>query len=129
MPESRYSVEGQAFTQEVRKRAHAADIATLDLSMPPEAVDAVLAKWVAVLVLLMLVAAFSAVSSGRGSVGLAGDLAAGRTSLDGVGQARDHGRARCNPYLLRNFPDRNGISRHFQHGSAFRDCRGEGAVG
>ena len=60
--------------------------------------------------------------------GARGRFAAGRTSPDGVGQARDHGRAR-QPLPVAEFPDRNGISRHFQHGSAFRDRRGEGAVG
>ena len=101
MPESRYSVEGQAFTQEVRKRAHAADIATLDPSMPPEAVDAVLAKLQSCSG--YAVAAFSAVSSGRGSVGLAGDLPRAVQALTASGKPVIMV-ALGNPYLLRNFP-------------------------
>ena len=126
MPESRYSVEGQAFMQEVRKRAHAAEVTTLDPSMAPEAIDAALAKLQSCP--SYAVAAFSAVSSGRGSVGLAGDLPRAVQALTASGKPVSYGRA-GQPLSVAEFSQRNGISCHFQHRSALRNCRGEGAVG
>jgi beta-N-acetylhexosaminidase len=102
MPESRYSVEGQAFTQEVRKRARGASVVTLDSSMQAEAVDGVLAKLQGCS--NYAVAAFSAVTSGRGSVGLAGDLPRAMELLTGSGKPVTLV-ALGNPYLLRNFPN------------------------
>ena len=102
MPESRYSVEGQAFTQEVRKRAKGASLTSLDASMPPETVDAALASLASCS--NYAVAAFSAVTSGRGSVGLAGELPRAIESLTGTGKPVVL-IALGNPYLLRNFPN------------------------
>jgi beta-N-acetylhexosaminidase len=100
LPESRYSVEGQSFTQEVRKRARTAQVATLDPSMQPEAVDAILAKLQGCT--SYAIAAFSAVSSGRGAVGLAGDLPRAVQTLTASGKPVTMV-ALGNPYLLRNF--------------------------
>jgi beta-N-acetylhexosaminidase len=100
MPETRYSAEGQAFTQEVRKRAPGATVASVDPSMQPEVVDAALAKLQSCPA--YVIAAYSSVMSGRGAVGLAGDLPRA------VGTLAASGRpvifvAMGDPYLLRNF--------------------------
>jgi beta-N-acetylhexosaminidase len=102
MPESRYSAEGQVFMQEVRKRARAALVAALDPSMQQEAVDAVLAKLQSCS--SYAIAAFSSVSSGRGSVGLTGDLPHAMQALMAAGKPVVM-IALGNPYLLRNFPN------------------------
>jgi beta-N-acetylhexosaminidase len=102
MPEGRYSVEGQAFTQEVRKRSRAASVTTLDSSMQPEAIDASLAKLQSCPA--YAVAAFSAVTSGRGSVGLAGELPRVVSALIASGKPVAL-IALGNPYLLRGFPE------------------------
>jgi beta-N-acetylhexosaminidase len=102
MPESRYSAEGQVFAQEVRKRARGAVVTALDSSMQPEAIDAVLAKLQSCS--SYAVAAFSAVSSGRGSVGLTGDLPRAAQALIARGKPVIM-IALGNPYLLRNFPN------------------------
>jgi beta-N-acetylhexosaminidase len=102
MPESRYAAEGQVFTQEVRKRVRGAAMATIDPSMQAEAVDAALAKLQSCS--SYAVAAFSAVSSGRGSVGLAGDLPRAMQTLTAAGKPVIL-IALGNPYLLRNFPN------------------------
>lgn len=101
MPETRYSTEGQTFTQEVRKRARTASITTLDPSMAPEAVDAALATLQGCST--YAVAAYSAVTSGRGAVGLAGELPRAIGSLNASGKPVIL-IALGNPYLLRNFP-------------------------
>ncbi len=101
MPESRYSVEGQAFNIEVRKRSAAAPITSIDSSMPAETVDAALAKLQGCP--QYLIAAFSSVASGRGSVGLAGELPRAIESLTATGKPVTLV-ALGNPYLLRNFP-------------------------
>lgn len=100
MPETRYSVEGQAFTREIRNRARGASITLLDSSMPPEGIDAELAKLQACS--LYAIAAFSSVTSGRGSVGLAGDLPRAVETLAASGKPAIL-IALGNPYLLRNF--------------------------
>jgi beta-N-acetylhexosaminidase len=102
LPESRYAVEGQAFTQEVRKRERTASITNLDPSMSPEAVDAALARLQSCPA--FVIAAFSAVASGRGSVGLAGELPRAVTVLAGTGKPVTLV-ALGNPYLLRSFPN------------------------
>ncbi|HEX3877207.1 MAG TPA: glycoside hydrolase family 3 N-terminal domain-containing protein [Bryobacteraceae bacterium] len=102
MPESRYSVEGQVFTQEVRKRAHSANITSLDPSMPSQTVDAALAKLESCSA--FTIAAFSAVMSGRGSVGLSGDLPRALESMISSGKPVTMV-ALGNPYLMRNFPN------------------------
>ena len=101
MPESRYAVEGQTFTQEVHKRWRAATVGTLDSSMSLEAIDAALAKMQDCS--SFVIAAFSAVTSGRGAVGLAGELPHAMEALTAAGKPVTL-IALGNPYLLRNFP-------------------------
>ncbi len=102
MPEGRYSTEGQVFTQEIRKRARGASIMQADSSMPPEAVDAAIAKLQTCE--SFVVAAFSSVNSGSGSVGLSGDLPHALESLIASGKPVTLV-ALGNPYLLRSFPN------------------------
>jgi beta-N-acetylhexosaminidase len=102
MPEGRYSTEGQAFTQEIRKRAGGASIMQADPSMPLETLDAAIAKLQACD--NFAVAAFSAVNSGSGSVGLGGELPHVIQSLIATGKPVTLV-ALGNPYLLRNFPN------------------------
>jgi beta-N-acetylhexosaminidase len=101
MPESRYSVEGQAFNIEVRKRAATALMMSIDSSMSAEAVSSALAKMQDCP--QYVIAAFSSVASGRGSVGLAGELPHAIDSLSNTGKPITLV-ALGNPYLLRNFP-------------------------
>jgi beta-N-acetylhexosaminidase len=101
MPESRYAVEGQTFTQEVHKRWRAATVSTLDSSMSLEAIDAAVAKMESCS--SFVIAAFSAVTSGRGAVGLAGELPHAMETLTAAGKPVTL-IALGNPYLLRNFP-------------------------
>ena len=102
MAEGRYSSEGQAFTQEVRKRAPKAPVAALDPSMSrPDIEDAVgklpaCAEYV--------VAAFASVSAYRGSVALAGELPSVVEALLAKGKPLALV-SLGNPYLLRGFPD------------------------
>ena len=70
--------------------------------MQPEAIDLALAKLQSCS--SYAIAAFSAVSSGRGSVGLAGDLPRAVQSLTAAGKPVIL-IALGNPYLLRNFPE------------------------
>ena len=100
MPETRYSVEGFAFTQEVRKRAPTATIASFDPSTQPEAIDAGLANLQSCP--MYVIAAYSSVMSGRGAVGLAGELPRAVQTLAGAGKPVVLA-AMGNPYLLRNF--------------------------
>ena len=101
MVENRYSAEGQAFTQEVRKRLPKAALAALDPSMPRPVMEEALGKLPACD--SYAVAAFAAVSAGRGSVGLAGDLPHVVETLAASGKPVALV-ALGNPYLLRNFP-------------------------
>ena len=100
--EGRYSSEGQAFAQEVRKRAPRAALATLDPSMSSQDIDEALQKLP--VCENYVVAAFSTVTSGRGSVGLGGELgpALERVMAGGKPVALV---ALGNPYLLRSFPN------------------------
>jgi beta-N-acetylhexosaminidase len=101
LPESRYSTEGQVFAQEVRKRLTKASLATLDPSMSRMDIDDALGKLTGCE--SYVVAAFSSVTSGRGSVGLGGELAPALESLMAAGKPVALV-ALGNPYLLRNFP-------------------------
>jgi len=100
--EGRYSSEGQAFTQEVRKRLPRAALATLDPSLSRQDVDEALQKLP--VCESYVVAAFSTVTSGRGSVGLGGELAPTLESVMATGKPVALV-ALGNPYLLRNFPN------------------------
>ena len=101
MPGSRYSSEGQVFTQEIRKRAHDETVTSLDPSMPTTTIDASLAKLESCV--SYTVAAFAPVTSGRGSVGLGGELPRALEALTSSGKPVTLV-ALGNPYLLRNFP-------------------------
>jgi beta-N-acetylhexosaminidase len=101
MPESRYSAEGHILTQEIRKRAHAASMMQADPSMTRDTLDEALAKLQTCDT--YVVAAFSSVSPGSGSVGLSGDLPHVIETLIASGKPVTLV-ALGNPYLLRNFP-------------------------
>jgi beta-N-acetylhexosaminidase len=101
MVENRYSSDGQVFTQEVRKRAPRAALASLDSSMSREALDDAIRGLPACQT--YVVAAFATVSAYRGSVGLAGELPHAVETLIASGQPVALV-ALGNPYLLRNFP-------------------------
>jgi beta-N-acetylhexosaminidase len=101
MVENRYSSDGQVFTQEVRKRAPRAALASLDSSMSREALEDAIRGLPACQ--SYVVAAFATVSAYRGSVGLAGELPHAVETL--IASAQPVALvALGNPYLLRNFP-------------------------
>jgi beta-N-acetylhexosaminidase len=102
MPETRYTAQGQAFTQEVRKRQPKAALATVDPSMPRQVVDNALAQLTSCE--SYVVAAFASVSAYRGSVGLAGELPQAVSALEATHKPVTLV-ALGNPYLLRNFPN------------------------
>jgi beta-N-acetylhexosaminidase len=102
MPESRYSSEGQIFTQELRKRAPRAPLVTLDPGMPWEQVDDLLGTLAGCPD--YAVAAFASVNAYRGTVGLAGELPHALETISAAGKPVALV-ALGNPYLLRNFPD------------------------
>ena len=101
MPETRYSTEGQVFTQEIRQRGRAS-LTTLDPSMSRPDLDAVLGRLSSCQ--SYAVAAFSTVSAYRGSLGLGGDLPYVVQTLASSGKPVALV-ALGNPYLLRNFPN------------------------
>jgi beta-N-acetylhexosaminidase len=107
MSEGRYSTEGQTFTQEVRKRLRDAALAALDPSMTRADVDEALHKLPACE--NYAVAAFASVTSGRGSVGLAGELPQAVETLLAT-KLPVALIALGNPYLLRSFP---GLAAYF----------------
>jgi len=101
MVENRYSTDGLVFTQEVRKRARGAAIASLDASMSRDTLDDAIHKLPACQ--SYAVAAFATVSAYRGSVGLPGELPHAVETLAASGKPVALV-ALGNPYLLRNFP-------------------------
>jgi beta-N-acetylhexosaminidase len=101
MVENRYSSDGQVFTQEVRRRAPSAAVASLDASMPRDALEDALRGLPACQ--SYAVAAFATVAAYRGSVGLAGELPHALETLIASGQPVALV-ALGNPYLLRTFP-------------------------
>jgi beta-N-acetylhexosaminidase len=103
MAENHYGTEGQLFAQEIRKRAPRAALTSLDPSMSREGIDQALAPRLAECD-VFAVAAFSSVSSGRGAVGLAGDLPHAVETIVASGKPVAMA-ALGNPYLLRNFPE------------------------
>ncbi|MGO9258563.1 MAG: glycoside hydrolase family 3 N-terminal domain-containing protein [Bryobacteraceae bacterium] len=100
MPESRYTAQGQMFTQQLHRRVPRLEMATLDPSMPREQIDEVLGHLSGCQ--SYAVAAFSAVSENRGSVGLAGELPHAMETIAAAGKPVALV-ALGNPYLLRNF--------------------------
>jgi len=101
MPESRYSMEGQVFTAQLRRRVPHPALVTLDPSMPADQIDQALGGLSGCQ--SYAVAAFSSVSELRGSVGLAGELPHAMETIAGTGKPVALV-ALGNPYLLRSFP-------------------------
>jgi beta-N-acetylhexosaminidase len=102
MPETRYTAQGQAFTQEVHQRAPKAALATVDPSMPRQVVDDALGQLAPCE--SYVVAAFASVVAGRGALGLAGELPHAMEAIEATHKPVTLV-ALGNPYLLRNFPD------------------------
>jgi beta-N-acetylhexosaminidase len=101
MPETRFSSEGQAFTQELRKTAALAQVATWDPGLSRQQLDDAMGKLTGCE--SYVVAAFTSVGAYRGTVGMLGGelphalevmMASGKPiALIALG----------NPYVLRNF--------------------------
>jgi beta-N-acetylhexosaminidase len=102
LPETRYSSQGQVFAQEVRKRQPGAALLNLDPTMPLAGLNDAVAALSACP--SYVVAAYSTVSVGTGSVGLGGDLPALVRNLTASGKPVTL-IALGNPYLLRDFPN------------------------
>jgi len=101
MSDSRYSPEGLVFAQELRKRGRI-NPAALDPSLSHQDMDDAIHRLPASCT-AYVVAAFAPVTSGRGSVGLAGELP--RAMEDIISQGKPVALvALGNPYLLRSFP-------------------------
>ena len=101
MAESRTSVGGQVFAQEVRKRVAHAALATLDPSMARQDLDDALGKFTGCQ--NYVVAAFASVGANRGTVGLTGELPHALETIAAAGKPVVLA-ALGNPYLLRDFP-------------------------
>jgi beta-N-acetylhexosaminidase len=101
MPGSRYSSEGQVFTQEVRRRAPRAQLLAMDPSMPLQQVDETIGRLQGCEA--YAVAAFAAVTASRGSVGLGGELPHAIETVSAGGKPVILV-ALGSPYLLRSFP-------------------------
>ncbi len=101
MPESRYSVQGQVFTEEVRRRLPKAAMANLDPSMTGPQIDEALARFNNCQSYAL--AAFASVTAYRGSIGLAGELGHAVEAVSATGKPVILV-ALGNPYLLRSFP-------------------------
>ena len=95
LAESRYSTEGQAWMQEVRRRDKGVQITWLDPAMPLPSPDASCESFV--------VAAFASVSAYTGDVALRGEYPKLIEALAGTGKPVLLV-ALGNPYLLRSFP-------------------------
>ncbi len=102
MSEGRYSTAGQVFTQEVRKRAPHALQSSIDPSMSRQDVEDAISHVKGCDV--YAVAAYASVTSGRGSVGLSGELPYAMELLQGSGKPVILV-ALGSPYLLHNFPN------------------------
>jgi beta-N-acetylhexosaminidase len=101
MSASRYSSEGLVFAQELRKRG-AVSLASLDPSLSRQDMDDAMHRLPATCN-LYVVAAFAPVTTGRGSVGLSGELPQAIDDLVSLGKPVVL-IALGNPYLLRSFP-------------------------
>ncbi len=102
LAESRYSSEGQTFTQELKKRVPRAVPVTLDPSMQRDAMDEAVRKLPNCDA--YVVAAFSSAAAYKGTVGLGGELPAWIQAQVALGKPVAFV-ALGNPYLLRNFPN------------------------
>jgi beta-N-acetylhexosaminidase len=102
MPESRNSSAGQTFVQEVKRHAPAAPIATVDASLVRQQVEDSLAPLTGCDT--YVVAAFTTVSTMRGTAGLGGELPHAFAIVSSMGKPVTLV-ALGNPYLLRAMPD------------------------
>jgi len=101
MQENRYSSEGQAFTQEVRRRAKGANVVSLDPSLPAAAVDDAVGKLAACE--SYVAAAFSSAAAYRGNLALGGELPRVLETLAASGKPVVLV-SLGSPYLMRSFP-------------------------
>ncbi len=101
MTENRYSTDGVAFAQEVRKRSPQAVLVGIDGSMSREAMDESLQKLAACPA--YAIAAFAPVNNGAGTVGLSSELSRTVDKLISTGKPLALV-ALGNPYLLRAYP-------------------------
>jgi beta-N-acetylhexosaminidase len=101
MMESRYSMDGVTFSQEVRKRAPKAAVIALDGTMAREQVDDAAGKLSGCAE--YAVAAFAPVSAGAGTVAMSSELSRAIDSLIATGKPVALV-ALGNPYLLRAYP-------------------------
>jgi len=101
MNESRYSTDGTAFLQEVRKRFPKASTIALDGTMGRDQVDESLQKLTSCA--QYVVAAFAPVNAGAGTVGMSSELSRTIESLLSTGKPLALV-ALGNPYLLRAYP-------------------------
>jgi beta-N-acetylhexosaminidase len=101
MTESRYSTDGTAFSQEVRKRAPKASLIVLDGTMSRAQVDESMQKLPTCS--QYAVAAFAPVNAGSGTVGMSSELSRAIDSLIATGKPLALV-ALGNPYLLRAYP-------------------------
>lgn len=102
LTESRYSLEGQAFSQEVRRRAPNAPSMSLDPGMADASLDEVVAR--AGSCESVVIAAFASVAAYRGNVALGGGFPKLVDTLAASGKPVAL-IALGNPYLLRSFPN------------------------
>jgi beta-N-acetylhexosaminidase len=102
LPETRYSSQGQVFAQEVRKRQRGVALVDLDPTMPLSGLTDTVASMGACP--SYVVAAYSTVAAGAGTVGLTGQLPAIVQGLLGSGRPVTL-IALGNPYLLSRYPD------------------------
>ena len=101
LAESRYSSEGQAFAQEVRRRAAGATVISLDPTITGPQLDQAAQK--ALACGEVVVAAFASVAAYRGTTALAGEFPRLVETLTASGKPVAFV-ALGNPYLLRAFP-------------------------
>jgi len=102
MPENRNGIQGMVFTEELRRRSTRAAIANIDPGMTRQQMDEALTALGNCPV--YVAAAFASVTSYRGTVGLAGELAYAIEAIGRTGKPLVFV-ALGNPYLLRTFPD------------------------
>jgi beta-N-acetylhexosaminidase len=101
MPQSRFSSEGQVFTQQVQKRLPRARLIMLEPSMPRQQIDDSIARLNGCAG--YAVGAFAPVTASQGSVGLGGELPHAIEAMTSTGKPVTL-IALGSPYLLRNFP-------------------------
>ena len=101
LSETRYSAEGLAFAQELRKRGQTS-VAALDPSLSRQDMDDAIRRLPAACP-VFVVAAFASVAANRGTAGLAGELPGAIETVISLGKPVVLV-AFGNPYLLRDFP-------------------------